>query len=273
MAESASSNISGLMSRLTTTTNAAQKKRSTSIQRKKSAAKSAQAASDTAARNIGIDGASYMDARQAAMKAHSTRKGLKSLQKKMGAEKAFDQSLLKGAQFGANILGDEGLGRMGSDADVQESLSRFKGIADQGLSRGEVAAERAQAFRDIDSQTQTGMRGLQAQLARSGVKGAVAGQQLIQRQMAGAQLKADKSQELFLTSEGMKRQGLKDYSSRLGEVKSFDLGQAAKEKNLIMQSGLTFAQMGSSERAAKTSAAASVRAAQFTAAGNEGGGK
>lgn len=167
---------------------------------------------------------------------------------------ARTRDTMEGVEFGASVLGEDGLGRMGTDAEVQENLARFKDISEQGLSRQELAAERAQATRSIDSATQTGMRGLQAKLARMGVKGAVAGQQMIQRELGGAQQKADLAQNLFLKSEQVKREGLKDYSQRLGEVKSFDLGQAAKEKDVLLQSGLGFAQMGSSERTSKYAA-------------------
>ena len=184
-----------------------------------------------------------------------------------------DQSVLSGAQFGAGVLGEEGLGRLGTDTEVQETLGRFKDVADKGLSRGEVAAERAQAFRGIESNTQTGMRSLQGRLAKMGVKGAVAGQQLIQREIQGAQQKSDIEQNLFLKSEQVKREGLKDFSQRQGAVKTFDLGQSAKEKDIILQSGLGFAQVGSAERVAKFAAERSKEASIASArASNSGGG-
>lgn len=187
--------------------------------------------------------------------------------KALNAEKAAQEKkmqrgndTMEGVEFAAGVLGEEGLGRLGDDAEVQETLGRFKDIADKGLSRQELAAERAQATRSIDSATQTGMRGLQAKLAKMGVKGSVAGQQLIQRELGGAQQKADLSQNLFLKSEQIKREGLKDFSQRQGDIKTFDLGQSAKEKDIMVQSGLGFAQMGSSERTAKYAAEQSARA-------------
>lgn len=182
---------------------------------------------------------------------------------------ARTEDIKAGREFGKEVLGPEGLGRLGSDAEVSDALSRKKAIADQGLSRQEVAAERAQATRSIDSSTQTSQRQLQAQLARSGVKGAVAGNKLLGAQAAGMQQKADLSQNLFLKSEQIKREGLKDYSSALGETKTFDLGQAAKEKDIELQAGLGMAQIGSSERTAqfaaeksKESSVASARASR-----------
>lgn len=200
--------------------------------------------------------------RKAKAAAGSALNAAKAEQDKMMAR---SRDIMEGAQFGADVLGDEGLGRMGTDTEIQETLGRFKDISEKGLSRAEMAAERAQTTRDIDSATQTGMRGLQAKLARMGVKGAVAGQQLIGREMQGAQQKGQLAQDLFLKSEQIKREGLKDFSSRLGEVKSFDLGQAAKEKDILLQSGLGFAQMGSSERTAKYAAEQSAKASVASA--------
>jgi hypothetical protein len=167
---------------------------------------------------------------------------------------ARTNDMMEGAQFGADVLGEDGLGRLSQDKEVTDALARKKEISEQGLSRQELAAERAQATRSIDSSTQTASRGLQAKLAKMGVKGSVAGQQLVQAEMQGAQQKADLSQNLFLKSEQIKREGLKDFSQRQGDIKTFDLGQSAKEKDIIMQSGLGFAQMGSAERTSEMQA-------------------
>lgn len=170
-----------------------------------------------------------------------------------------------GKQFGQEVLGEEGLGRLGSDAEIQSTLDRFKQISETGMSSQESEAQKAQAFKGIDSATQTGLRSLQSRFARSGVKGAVAGQQLMQREMSGAQQKADASTNLFLKSEEVKRNALENFSSRLGEVKTFDLGQAAKEKDIVMQSGLGFAQIGSAERTANYAAEQSAKASVASA--------
>jgi len=177
-----------------------------------------------------------------------------SAAKIQASKEARTADVKEGQAFGNEVLGPEGLGRLGTDAGIQETMGKFKDIADQGLSRGELAAERAQATRSIDSSTQTSQRSLQAQLARSGVKGAVAGQQQMGVAFQGMQQKADLSQNLFLKSEQIKRQGLENFSAKQGEVKSFDLGQAAKEKDIQLQSGLGFAQMGSAERTAQYAA-------------------
>lgn len=173
--------------------------------------------------------------------------------------------LIKGATLGEAALGPEGLGRLGTDAETQDVLARYKGIADQGLSRQEMEAQRADAFAGIDRNTQTSQRSLQAALARSGVKGAVAGQQMLQGQAQGLTAKAGVERDLFLKSEELKRSGLQDYSSRLGEVKTFDIGQAAKEKDIALQTGLAFAQMGSAKDIAKLQSDAAESAAKARA--------
>lgn len=185
--------------------------------------------------------------------------------KASGKTDAQSKDTLKGAEFAADAMGPDGLKRLGDDAEVQSTLQRFKDISETGMSSAESEAEKAQAFKSIEGNTQTSLRSMQARLAKMGVKGATAGMQLMKRDIAGAQQKGDFSRKLFLESERMKREGLKDYSSRLGEVKSFDLGQEAKESDLIVQSGLSFAQIGSSERSAAY-AAQQAKAAQVASA-------
>lgn len=203
-------------------------------------------------------------------------------------QRAMD--LRQGKEFVQSTLGKDGLGRLqegqlgrlGDDKDISEALGRFKDIADQGLSRQEVSQQRAEAMGAIQGQTQTDLRGLQSRLAQSGVRGETAGNLLLRRQLQGADQAAGVERDLFLRSEQLKRQGLQDYSSRLGELKSFDLSQAnreqefnlanaAREKSLAVQGGLTFAQMGASERSAEL-AAEKAKEAEIAAAQAAGGG-
>lgn len=173
-----------------------------------------------------------------------------------------ERQMFKGAKFAEGLLGEEGLGRLGDDAEVQDALQKFKNISEQGLSRQEVEAERAAAFQGIDRSTQTSQRALQAALARAGVKGATAGQQLLQGELGGLQAKAGVERDLFLKSEELKRTGLADYSQRLGDVKTFDLAQAASEKDIALQTGLAFAQMKSAKDIAAVQAQAQEAAAR-----------
>lgn len=177
-----------------------------------------------------------------------------------------EQQMYKGAKFAEGLLGEEGLGRLGTDPEVQETLQRFKDISEQGLSRQEVEAERTAAFEGIDRSTQTSQRALQAALARAGVKGATAGQQLLQGELGGLQAKAGVERDLFLRSEQLKREGLADFSQRLGDVKTFDISQAAAEKDIALQTGLGFAQMKSAKDIAAVQARAQEAAARARSA-------
>lgn len=174
----------------------------------------------------------------------------------------IEKDMLRGSKFGEAILGEEGLGRLSEDVDVQEALQRYKDISEKGLSREEVEAEKGQMFKEIQSSTETARRQLQAQLAKMGVRGGIAGSQVRDVITKGMSQQADVSRDLFLKSEGIKRQGLADYSSRLGEMKTFDLAQEAAEKNIVLQAGLGIAQTGSAERAAKYAAEQQRLAAQ-----------
>jgi hypothetical protein len=179
-----------------------------------------------------------------------------------------ERDLVRGAQFGESVLGEEGLGRLGTDPEIAAAMSRTKRESEQGLSADEFAAQRSQAFEGIDRSTQTASRGALARLARLGVKGATGGQQIAQIEQAGQQSKAGVERDLFLKSADVQRQAFSDFKQSLGDVKSFDLGQQAKETDIILQSGLGFAQLGSAEKIAKLQADAQASAAAARSRGN-----
>lgn len=179
------------------------------------------------------------------------------------------KDIKSGREVGKDLLGPEGLGRLGEDEDIRGILDRFRSIADEGLSSKEVEAERTQLFSGIDRNVQTSLRGLQARLGQSGVKGATAGRQITSAALQGAAQKSEVERKLFIQSAQVKREGLRDLSERTGAVKTFDLGQRAREKDIELQTGLGFAQLGASERSAQLSAQL---AAQAAAAGQGGGG-
>jgi hypothetical protein len=210
---------------------------------------------------------------------HFARMKDQAIKDEMSAQKRLEGSskLANDAQMGieiaGGILGDEGLGRLGDDEEVQAALQRYKDISDKGLSSAEFLAERERMQQGIDRSTQSGLRGIQARLARMGVKGAVAGQQLMQREFMGAAEKAQGERELFLKSAQLKREGLEKYSDRLGQVKTFDLAQEAKEIDILSQSAFGFMSLGSSERTAREVAQIQKDAqVQSAAASKPGGG-
>jgi hypothetical protein len=250
-----------------------------------------------------------------------TVRGLKleaeTRQKRHAQQSAMLADMEAGTRFGIGILGDEGLGRLEGREDIErlrgqyaEQLkaaqdraaqsvdigeerlgdieSRLRAIADQGLSTQEAQAKRERAFQDIQRATQTQSRQAQALLSRAGVRGAVAGRQLLDIESQGAQRRSEISRDIFLESEAVRRQGLAnlaqfgvqrsnlelgreaaeqrrqefassaltDQAGFVSQVATFDLGQAAKEKDILLQSGLGFAQIGQSERSGQAQAAA-----------------
>ena len=171
-----------------------------------------------------------------------------------------EQGILEGARFGEAVVG-EGLGRLGEDEKIQETLGRFEDISRTGLKSGELEAQRTQAFRGIDRASQGQSRTLQRQLSRAGVKGGAAGQALIQQSLGASQQKAEVERDLFLKSADVQREGLRDFSSRLGEIKTFDLAQESAERNIVLQSAFGIAQIGQAERSAQFGAQAQAKAA------------
>jgi hypothetical protein len=172
-----------------------------------------------------------------------------------------------GRQFGLDVLGEEGLGRLSDDDDIKGVLDRLNKVSQTGLSGAESVAQREKALKGIGQATQTAQRGLLASLGSRGVRGGVAGAQLGQIQASGLQQRAGVERDLFLAGEGIKREGLKDFADALGQVKTFDLGQAAREKDIELSAGLGFGQIGQAERSAKAQADASRAAAASRGSG------
>ena len=164
-----------------------------------------------------------------------------------------------GQEFGQQILGTEGLGRLGTDPTMQGIQDRL-GKLSQGLTSQEVTAQKEQALGSIDANTQAQQRALQAQLARAGVKGGAAGAQLGQVATSGIQAKAGLEQDMILKQREAEISGIKDLAAFSRSTQEFDLGQAAAEKNILLQSGLGFANFGAAERGAVAAAQAAEKA-------------
>lgn len=223
-------------------------------------------------------------------------------------------------------------------ADLERSAGLLRNIADKGLSRQEVQAEREALLQQTGQAQQTASRRAQALLASTGVQGSVAGRQLLDIETQGMQQRGNIARDLFLKSEQIKREGAQNLASmslqrqglsdtrniqaqQLGVqrdtslmqanqtrnlnqanlnlttattnenifqgrqsaleaaqtnqanlnlgISQFDLGQAAKEKNILLQSGLGFAAIGASERGAQAASNATVQAAQAQGGGGK----
>jgi len=220
----------------------------------------------------------------------------------------------KGRDRAIEILGDEGLGRLEEDKDIQKLLqesegregelakytklaegqldrqkgltSRYEQMADQGMS-----PEAREARRVADSQRmakQEQIAGMRLGASMGGAKGASAMAQ--QRSLAaqGMMGRAGIERDIFLENEKAKERGLQGMAvglqgeqaaitgigqgqqmqqaafesrrSAVGEMKTYDMGQAAAEKELIASLGMQYEQMSSAERQAKMAADAQVKA-------------
>lgn len=178
------------------------------------------------------------------------------------------QDVISGAQFGEAVIG-EGLGRLGGETieGIQAKLAeRAKGFTSQ-----EETARREQALGTMGAQSEAQRRALQASLARSGVKGGAAAQaQLAQAAQAGQQ-RANFERDFILQQRAAEGQALQQQAEFESGLQQFNLGQAAKEKNIALQTGLGFAGIGAQERGAKLAANAAAAAAQAQQGGSSGG--
>lgn len=90
---------------------------------------------------------------------------------------------------------------------VQNAYDRMQNIANQGLSRQELQAEREGLTQQLQRAQQTASRSALAQQGQTGVQGAVAGRQLMDINMQAANQRAGIARDLFLKSEQVKREG------------------------------------------------------------------
>lgn len=188
------------------------------------------------------------------------------IQKQAGME-GFDdprnQDIIKGAQFGEAVLGD-GLGRLGQ-SDTLDAMTAQSAELAKGFSSEEMQARKEKGLEEIQGSTSAQMRATQAALARSGVKGQAGGAQLANVAMSGVQARGNLERDLMIANREAQMQGLQAQSGIFSQAQSrqeFDIGQAAKEKDIALQAGLGFAQMGATERAAELNRQAQVKAAR-----------
>jgi hypothetical protein len=99
-------------------------------------------------------------------------------------------------------------------------------------------------------------------MARAGVKGAAAGAQLGQVAAEGIQARGQLERDLLMAQRAAKGEGLAAQTGLVTGLKQFDIGQAAKEKDVALQAGLGIAGLGATERGADKAAAAAKEAAK-----------
>jgi len=174
---------------------------------------------------------------------------------------ALQQDITRGAQFGEAVIGPEGLGRLGTDKTIQGMEAQAAELA-KGYSSAEFQARGEKGLEAINAGTQAQSRSAQAALARSGVKGQAAGAQLGQIAQAGIQARGNLQRDLLIGNREAQMSGLAMQNQMVTSNRTFDIGQAAKEKDIALQAGLGFAQMGSAERGALQASQAQIAAAK-----------
>lgn len=204
-----------------------------------------------------------------------TRKRLeadKNYQREQRA-KGMKQSYRAGAEMADEIMGPDGLGRLEKDKDVQAAMkekqdivARHKQVADEGISLAEREARRTQMGQQMGKAEQ--LAGLRMGGQLGGARGAGAAAQQRSMMQAGMAGRANIERDIFLAAEEAKRGGLKSYTaahdsytSSLGEMKTFDMGQAAKEAGIRMTVGMGFVEQDMAIEAAQREAEAAKAAA------------
>ena len=216
------------------------------------------------------------------------------------AEKKKQSEYDKGVEQANKVLSPEGLGKLESDKDIQEGLamkkagiakqeamtekqagltSRYEKIADEGMSPAAREAQRTKMAQQMAQAEQ--MAGLKMGGMMGGAQGASAAAQQRSLMAQGMMGRANIERDIFLANEQAKAQGLTSmsqslaqereatnaYTSSLGDVKTFDIGQVTAEKQLRGSMGMQYEQMASAERAAKMAADAQIKMAKAESGG------
>lgn len=171
--------------------------------------------------------------------------------------------LSEGREFGRSIIGEGDLGRLKDDVDVRAARDMMRTQAD-GMTDAEKEARREEGLEQMQGQESKANRNLSRSLSSAGVKGGVAAQAGIQIAAEGLQARRQLERDLFLADEQSKRQGAANFANFSTNIAKFDLGQAAAEKNVELQSGLAFAELGSNARSQVRQNISTERAAQLS---------
>ena len=178
---------------------------------------------------------------------------------------------VQGAQFAETILGD-GLGRMGVDQAQTDIEAKAKEMS-QGFSSAEALARQEKGMEGIAGGSASQMRGMQAALSRSGVKGQAAGAQIGQLAQEGVKARGNLERDLIIENRAAQERGMQGWGQAIQNRQAnekFDLGQVAKEKEFIGQGALGYMGMGVTERSAAAANKATVDAANSQKSGGGG---
>jgi len=171
----------------------------------------------------------------------------------------IQRDISKGTAIGKDLIGDKSLGRLTDGQATQDIIQERRLSALDGLNAAELGAARSQSIASIDSASEGALRRLKSSQASSGVRGATATRQQADVGQQGVQQKADFEQNLLLQNRNAQQQALDSLQRNV----EFDLDAQSREKFAQLSTGLGFAQIGSSERAAEAAREAQIKSASF----------
>lgn len=174
------------------------------------------------------------------------------------AQAAREADMAKGRARGQELFGEGALGRVQQDraGEVSDIIAQRKAQA-QGFTPDEQQSMRDNNMRSIQQNQAAALRAQQMNMARSGVRGAVASNQLgsMQRGLQG-QL-ADQERNLFLENINQRRQGLgaleqSTQGARADELarQQYNQAQMGREKAGQLSTEMGMAGLGAGERSA-----------------------
>lgn len=184
---------------------------------------------------------------------------------------ALSKDSAAGAELAKDVIGD-GLGRLAGQEGIENSRKLLREQA-AGPSSQEMEAKREASLEQLQAGQQSAQRNLQSSLAGSGVKGGAAGAQLARLAAAGITDRRRLERDLSADQAGRQAQAVGNLAQFETATSQFDLAQAAKEKNLDIQTRLGYAELGSAERASVRMAEATEKAAAAGKRKGKKGGK
>ena len=201
------------------------------------------------------------------------------------------QDIAAGRKVGEDYIADGSLGRLqeGRSTEVSDLIAErrkaYEAAPPGGLQDEELQAYRDQAVGNINKTSETARRRLAGVQAQTGVTGATAATQQMSAINAGNAERATFERDLFLRQREAMQQDRSEQAVRLTALESsvgaartneestqkFNLEQAAKEKFGQISTALSFAGLGSTDRATEAAIKSQIQAAEASKPQASGG--
>jgi hypothetical protein len=196
-----------------------------------------------------------------------------------------------GKKLAKEFISDGSLGRMqeGRSQEISDLIAErrkaYEASPTGGLSAEELQAQRDQAVNNINRTSETARRRLAGAQAQTGVRGATAASQQMSAIQAGNTERTNFERDLFLRQREALQQDRAEQATRLSALESsvsaaraneeatikFNLEQAAREKFGQLSTALSYAGLGSQDRASEAAITAQIKAAEAAKPQQSGG--